>query len=247
MSIIKVNNLSVGYEGKAVATGLNFTVDEGDYLCIIGENGAGKSTLMKTLLHLIKPIEGNLEYMDGLMPYEIGYLPQHTLVQKDFPASVEEIVLSGLLSKSGLRPFYTKNEKEIAARAMNKMDITHLKKKCYRNLSGGQKQRVLLARALCATSKLLVLDEPTTGLDPKVTEEFYKLISDLNSEGLTVIMVSHDMPSAIKYSNKILLVNQTQKFFGKTLDYIDSDARKEFDGDLETVKKVERSVNKEND
>lgn len=247
MSIIKVNNLSVGYEGKAVATGLNFTVDEGDYLCIIGENGAGKSTLMKTLLHLIKPIEGNLEYMDGLMPYEIGYLPQHTLVQKDFPASVEEIVLSGLLSKSGLRPFYTKNEKEIAARAMNKMDITYLKKKCYRNLSGGQKQRVLLARALCATSKLLVLDEPTTGLDPKVTEEFYKLISDLNSEGLTVIMVSHDMPSAIKYSNKILLVNQTQKFFGKTLDYIDSDARKEFDGDLETVKKVERSVNKEND
>lgn len=232
MSIIKVDNLAVGYEGKAVATDLNFTVNEGDYLCIIGENGAGKSTLMKTLLHLIKPISGELSYMDGLMPYEIGYLPQHTIVQKDFPASVEEIVLSGLLSKSGLRPFYTKTEKKIAQRAMEKMDILDLKKKCYRNLSGGQMQRVLLARALCATSKLLVLDEPVTGLDPKVTEDFYKLIKQLNDEGLTIIMVSHDMPSAIRYSSKILLVNQTQKFFGKTKDYISSTARKEFDGEL---------------
>jgi zinc transport system ATP-binding protein len=247
MAYITCKDLAVGYNKNAVASGLNFTVSNGDYICVVGTNGAGKSTLMRTLLNLQSPVAGEIITGDGLKSFEIGYLPQRTDTQKDFPASVEEIVLSGLLSKSGLRPFYTKNEKEIAARAMNKMDITHLKKKCYRNLSGGQKQRVLLARALCATSKLLVLDEPTTGLDPKVTEEFYKLISDLNSEGLTVIMVSHDMPSAIKYSNKILLVNQTQKFFGKTLDYIDSDARKEFDGDLETVKKVERSVNKEND
>ena len=242
MSIIKVDNLSVGYDGKPVATDLNFTVNEGDYLCIIGENGAGKSTLMKTILHLIKPVSGNVEYTDGLMPFEIGYLPQQTVVQKDFPASVEEIVLSGLLSKSGLRPFYTKTEKILARRAMEKMDILDLKKKCYRNLSGGQKQRVLLARALCATSKLLVLDEPVTGLDPKVTEDFYQLIKQLNNEGLTIIMVSHDMPSAIRYSNKILLVNQTQKFFGDTDKYIYSDARKEFDIDM-NYKSKERSDN----
>jgi len=246
MSIIKVDNLSVGYEGRAVATDLNFTVEEGDYLCIIGENGAGKSTLMKTLLHLIKPISGQVEYMDGLMPYEIGYLPQHTIVQKDFPASVEEIVLSGLLSKSGLRPFYTRAEKNIARRAMEKMDIFHLKRKCYRNLSGGQKQRVLLARALCATSKLLVLDEPVTGLDPKVTEDFYQLIEKLNKEGLTVIMVSHDMPSAMKYSSKILLVNQTQKFFGKTKDYIESTEKKEFDGELIAMGIIEGGNKNEN-
>ncbi len=226
MSYISCKDVILGYEGHIVSKNINFELEKGDYLCIVGENGAGKSTLMKTLLHLVPPIGGEISYGDGLMPYEIGYLPQQTAIQKDFPASVWEVVLSGNLAKCGRRLFYSYAEKKSARENMEKMDIWDLKNACYRNLSGGQQQRVLLARALCATTKLLVLDEPVTGLDPKATAEFYELIDQLNAEGTTIIMVSHDMRSAVSHADKILHVSRKQLFFGNTGDYLESDAYK---------------------
>lgn len=230
MSYIKCENLVLGYEGTPVAQNISFSVDKGDYLCIVGENGAGKSTLMKTLLGLTPLMGGSITNGDGLNAHEIGYLPQHTFVQKDFPASVWEIVLSGTLSACGRRPFFNKEQKQLAEENMKRMDIWNLKKECYRNLSGGQQQRVLLARALCASSKLLVLDEPVTGLDPRVTIEFYQLIEDLNQEGLTIIMVSHDIHAAVKYASHILHIEKEESFIGTTKDYLKSDFWKELGG-----------------
>lgn len=228
MAYITCENLTLGYDNHIVTDNLNFKIEKGDYLCIVGENGAGKSTLMKTLLHLQPALSGKIEVGDGLKPYEIGYLPQQTEVQKDFPASVWEIVLSGTLSKCGNRLFYLKKEKQLAEENMKKMDIWDLRKKCYRNLSGGQQQRVLLSRALCATSKLLLLDEPVTGLDPKVTSEFYQLIKELNESGITMIMVSHDVQAAVMYASHILHLGKGQLFFGKTEEYKKSNAWKMF-------------------
>ena len=222
-------DLSLGYEGKTVAKDISFTVNKGDYLCIVGENGSGKTTLIKTLLHLRQPIGGSVETGDGLAPNKIGYLPQQTEVQRDFPASVKEIVLSGCLPHCGNRLFYTKKEKAIAAHNMEKTGITHLANKCYRELSGGQQQRVLLARALCATEKMLLLDEPVAGLDPKATAEMYDTISALNKEGITVIMVSHDITAAVKNASHILHIG-SPTFFGTKRDYIHSDVGRIFHG-----------------
>lgn len=227
MSYITCENLILGYEGTLVAEHISFMVEKGDYLCIVGENGAGKSTLMKTLLGLTPLMGGSIRYSDGLEAHEIGYLPQQTFVQKDFPASVWEIVLSGALPKCGWRPFFGRAQKQLAEENMKRMDIWNLKKECYRNLSGGQQQRVLLARALCASSKLLVLDEPVTGLDPRVTMEFYQLIKDLNQEGLTIIMVSHDIHAAVKYASHILHVEKEKSFIGTAKEYVRSDFWKE--------------------
>ena len=232
MSYIKCENLVLGYEGIPVAENISFTVNKGDYLCILGENGAGKTTLMKTILGLTPLMDGRIVYGEGLEKFEIGYLPQQTFVQKDFPASVWEIVLSGALSKCGRRAFFGKAEKKLAEENMKRMDIWTLKKECYRNLSGGQQQRVLLARALCASSKLLVLDEPVTGLDPKVTVEFYQLIKDLNNEGLTIIMVSHDIHAAVNYASHVLHVEKEQSFIGTTKEYMRSDFWKDIGGGL---------------
>ena len=199
MAQLTCKNLTLGYDNRAIQEDLNFSIDAGDYLCIVGENGSGKSTLMKTLLHLQPPISGTIELGDGLKKNEIGYLPQQTLVQRDFPASVREIVLSGCQSRCGLRPFYNKEEKRVAQKAMEKMMIQDLADHCYRELSGGQQQRVLLARALCAAQKILLLDEPVSGLDPRVTAEMYQLIKDLNKkDGITIIMISHDIAAAVK-------------------------------------------------
>lgn len=222
MSYIKCENLILGYEDGIVAENINFEVNKGDYLCIVGENGAGKSTLMKTLLHLVPPVGGRFEMGDGLIASQIGYLPQQTVVQRDFPASVWEIVLSGTLSEMGFRPFYSGREKKRARQNMERMDILHLKNECYRNLSGGQQQRVLLARALCATSRLLVLDEPVTGLDPKAAQEFYQLIKKLNDEGITIIMVSHDVQTAIAYASHILHVERDNSFVMTREEYLKS-------------------------
>ena len=206
MALITVKDLSLGYEKTVVASGINFTVNEGDYFCIVGENGSGKTTLMKTLLGLKAPISGQIIRGDGLERNEIGYLPQQTEVQKDFPASVKEIVLSGCQGRCGRRPFYSKDEKTLAAQQMERMGITPLASRCYSELSGGQQQRVLLARALCATRKVLLLDEPVSGLDPEATEHMYELINQLNDEGVTIIMISHDITSVKKYASRILIL-----------------------------------------
>lgn len=220
MELLKLTDVSVGYEGKPVATGLSLTLQEGDYLCIVGENGAGKSTLMKTLLGLRAPLGGSIVFSDAIARNEIGYLPQQTQVQRDFPATVWEVVLSGCLNRSGLRPFYTKAQKETAQQWLEKLDMASLKKRSYRALSGGQQQRVLLARALCATKKLLVLDEPVAGLDPIVTADLYALIQRINREdGITIIMVSHDIGAALQYATHILQVSGDNNFFGTVEEY----------------------------
>ena len=222
MAQLICQDLCVGYDGKAVLQDLNFAVFSGDYLCIVGENGSGKSTLMKTILGLQQPVRGRILTLDGLRKNEIGYLPQQTQVQKDFPASVREIVLSGCQGRCGSRPYYNKEEKQLAADAMEKMQIAQLAKRCYRELSGGQQQRVLLARALCATRKMLLLDEPVSGLDPKVTAEMYALIEKLNREdGITVIMISHDIAAAVKYASHILHIGDAV-FFGTKTEYLQS-------------------------
>ncbi|MDD6728300.1 MAG: metal ABC transporter ATP-binding protein [Eubacteriales bacterium] len=222
MAILSCKDLTLGYDSKVVQKDVSFSIDEGDYLCIVGENGAGKSTLVKTLLGLQPKLGGEIIFENGLKQTEIGYLPQQTEVQRDFPASVWEIVLSGCQSSCGLRPFYNKEEKARAQSNIEKMGIDHLKKRCYRELSGGQQQRVLLARALCSAKKLLLLDEPVAGLDPKVTADMYNLINDLNKkDGIAVIMISHDIQSALKYSDHILHIG-SKNFFGTVDEYLNS-------------------------
>ncbi len=228
MAQLTCQNLCVGYDGKSVLQDLNFEVFAGDYLCIVGENGSGKSTLMKTILGLQPPISGRILTGDGLRKNEIGYLPQQTIVQKDFPASVREIVLSGCQGRCGKRPFYNREEKLLADDAMEKMEITKLSRRCYRELSGGQQQRVLLARALCATQKMLLLDEPVSGLDPKVTAQMYALIKKLNhDDGITVIMISHDISAALSFSSHILHIGESV-FFGTKDEYLKSDSGRLF-------------------
>ncbi len=227
MALVTIQNLSLGYDSHVVVENLNFTVNAGDYLCIVGENGSGKTTLMKTLLNLQEPVGGRFLIGDGLKKNEIGYLPQQTVVQKDFPASVREIVLSGCQGRCGRRPFYNKAEKQMAETNMNRMGILPLKDSCYRDLSGGQQQRVLLARALCATGKVLLLDEPVAGLDPKVTSEMYDLIENLNREGITIIMISHDIDAAVRYASHILHIGATV-FYGSREEYLKSDVGKFF-------------------
>ncbi len=227
MALLSVQNLSLGYDSRIIVEGLHFSVEAGNYLCIVGENGSGKSTLMRTLLGLQEPLAGQILMSDGLTGNEIGYLPQQTLVQRDFPASVREIVLSGCQGRCGLRPFYNAEEKRLAAENMEKMGITALARRSYRELSGGQQQRVLLARALCATRKLLLLDEPVSGLDPKVTAELYGVIAELNREGITIIMISHDIAAAVQYASHVLHIGSSV-FFGSREEYLKSEAGRLF-------------------
>lgn len=221
MPQIICENVSLGYENRPILKDLSFTVNSGDYLCIVGENGSGKSTLMKTMLALTPPLAGCIRMEEGLTSTQIGYLPQQTQVQRDFPASVREVVLSGFQGRCGLRPFYTKAEKKAAQENMERMAISQFARKCYRELSGGQQQRVLLARALCATRKCLLLDEPVSGLDPRVTTEMYEIIRSLHAEGITVIMISHDIHAALEYATHILHIGQ-QVFFGTREEYLRS-------------------------
>ena len=233
MSLLKCENLSFAYDGVTVVSNLNFSVEEGNYLCIIGENGAGKSTLIKGLLRLKKPSAGRVEMGEGLKATEIGYLPQQTQIQKDFPASVREVVLSGCLNRMGLRPFYSRVEKERAHEKMEALEILDLQDQCYRDLSGGQQQRVLLARAMCAAHKLILLDEPVSGLDPVATRSLYAQIARINeTTGLTVIMVAHDIDASLRYASHILHLGQEgQLFFGTQKEYLRSAVYHEFLGD----------------
>lgn len=232
MSLIKCDNISFSYDTKIVLENLSFNVENKDYLCIVGDNGAGKSTLIKGLLGLKGLLKGSIEYSDGLKQNEIGYLPQQTVVQKDFPASVSEIVKSGTLNKMGFFPFFTKKEKNIAIYNMKLLGIDSIKNSCYRELSGGQQQRVLLARALCATKKLLLLDEPTAGLDPLAQNSLYEIIKKINESGITIIMVSHDIQKAVMYANKILHIEKNNIFFGTTEEYKNNPISKRYLGGM---------------
>lgn len=227
MAYITCKDLALGYDGNVIASGVNFEVNKGDYLCVVGENGTGKSTLIKTLLHLQDSLSGEILAGDGIKSYQIGYLPQQTAVQKDFPATVLEVVLSGTLSGCGIRPFYGKKEKWLAEEKLRELGIWELRKKCYRNLSGGQQQRTLLARALCATAKIILLDEPVTGLDPKVTLEFYELLKRLNQKGIAVIMVTHDL-QAVSYATHILHIDGTHSYFGDKESYLNQELGRKY-------------------
>lgn len=215
MAQLSCRSLSVGYDGKTVLHDIDFDINKGDYLCIVGENGTGKSTLMKTLLGLQPPLAGKIIRGYDMKTGGIGYLPQQTGIQRDFPASVREVVMSGCQGRCGIRPFYSRAEKQLVQRAMVKMEITHLSGKCYRELSGGQQQRTLLARALCASGDMLFLDEPVSGLDPGAADDMYSLVEHLNREdGLTIVMISHDTAAAARYASHILRTGE-KVFFGK--------------------------------
>lgn len=231
MALLSCHDVAFAYEGNVVVKGLNFQVEKGDYLCVVGENGSGKSTLIKGLLGLKHCSQGTIEMGEGLSNAEMGYLPQQTLVQRDFPASVLEVVLSGRLNSLGIWPFYAKKDKTMALEAMVQLGIADLQAKSYRELSGGQQQRVLLARALCATKKMLLLDEPVAGLDPVATAELYHSIKALNqNQGITVIMISHDINSALEYASHILYLKNEQAFFGIVAEFIQSDVGRFFKG-----------------
>lgn len=223
--LFSCQNLKLSYGNQIALRGIDFEIQEGDYLCIVGSNGSGKSTLLKGILGLIEPTGGTLHWREDIKPGTVGYLPQQTMQQKDFPATVWEVVQSGCLAKKGRRPFFQQQELRLVEDNLKRLDIWSLRKKSYRNLSGGQQQRVLLARALCATEKLLFMDEPITGLDPTVTKEFYSLLFQLNQEdGLTIVMTSHDLSTALQYANKILQLDHEVVFFGDLADYKKSQA-----------------------
>lgn len=229
MFCLTCDNVTFSYENQIVVSNLSFTVNEGDYLCIIGENGTGKSTLMKGMLGLKKPSAGKIALGEGIRLNQIGYVPQQTPAQKDFPASVWEVVLSGCLSSRGILPGFGLKEKQTAKEKLELLGILDLKDKSFRELSGGQRQRVLLARALCAAQKLILLDEPTTGLDPVATEEFYHLLLTLNKKyQITVIMVSHAIREAFAHADHILYLAQDRYFYGTTEEYLDSPDGKRF-------------------
>jgi zinc transport system ATP-binding protein len=230
MALIDCRDISLSYENNLVISGLSFEVRQGDYICIAGENGSGKSTLLKSMLSLKDLSGGEIVFGDGLNRNEVGYLPQQTEIQKDFPASVWEIVLSGCLNSRGLKPFYSKQDREKAKRNIEKLGIEHLIKAPYNELSGGQQQRVLLARALCATKKILLLDEPVSGLDPLVTGELYQIIKDINDEGITIVMVSHDIKTAVKFASHILHLRNKSAFFGSRDEYLESSEYRVFAG-----------------
>jgi len=216
---LTVKDLSIGYDGVAIQDDISFCIEGGSYLCIVGENGTGKSTLLKTISNLQKPIFGEISF--GVPRREIGYLSQQTAVQNDFPATVSEIVSTGVLSKGKwYRPFYSKQDKELIDWAMAKTNITDIKGKCFRELSGGQQRRVLLARALIGAKNFIILDEPTAGLDPEATKDFYALLEKINKdENVTIVMVTHDIESSIKYATHVLHLQVDDYFFGTIDEY----------------------------
>ena len=233
MALIACRDVSFAYESNIVVSELNFEVNSGDYLCIVGENGSGKSTLIKGLLRLKQPLKGNVLVDREMKANEVGYLPQQMMMQKNFPASVYEVVISGRLNRQRIFSFYSKADRESAEENMKRLNIQDLRDRSYTELSGGQQQRILLARALCATKKMLLLDEPVAGLDPMVTHDLYDQIYRINKEtGITVIIVSHDIPSAVKYASHILHLKNSQEFFGTAEEYIKSDVGKEFLGNV---------------
>ena len=222
--IFECKDVTLGYENKVVAKNLNFKIDQGDYLCVVGENGTGKSTLIKTLLGLIKPLNGEvIANVQGKNHKGVGYLPQQTQAQKHFPASVMEVVLSGFQNQMHGKPWYRRTQKKEALRNLERLEITDLKGKCYGELSGGQQQRVLLARALCATERLLVLDEPVTGLDMAAAASLYANLDKLHQEGVAIIMVTHDVHKAVECADYILHIREGDYFYGNVAKYLETE------------------------
>lgn len=227
MALIGIKNVTIAFEGAVAVDNVSLSVKKGEYLLIVGENGSGKSTLMRAMLGLVRPKSGKIVYGDGLQKNQIGYLPQQTAAQRDFPASVEEVVLSGCVSRMGLRWRFSKKDREKALANMELLDVAKFRKKSYRNLSGGQQQRVLLARALCATDSILLLDEPVTGLDPQATEEMYGIIRKLNKDhGVAIVMVSHDLQGAMRDADKVLVMGRRLNFLGTVQEYEAAYAKK---------------------
>jgi len=214
MALITCRDLMLGYEGKTIVQNLNLEINSGDYLCILGENGAGKTTLMKNILGISKPIGGLIEFGEGMLQNQIGYIPQQSSAQKDFPATVYEVVLSGCLNSHGSIAFFNARDKKKAESNLSRLGIKNLQRKCYRELSGGQQQRVLLARALCATKRVIFLDEPMAGLDPKATQDFYDLLKSLNEEGVTVVMISHDLNGVRENAKQVLYLTRDGASYG---------------------------------
>lgn len=220
MALIGIKNVTIAFEGAVAVENVSLSVKRGEYLVIVGENGSGKSTLMRAMLGLVRPKTGRIIYGDGLHKNQIGYLPQQTEAQRDFPASVEEVILSGCVSRMGFRWRFSRQQREKALANMELLDVAKFRKKSYRNLSGGQQQRVLLARALCATDSILLLDEPVTGLDPAAAEEMYSIIRKLNKDhGVAVVMVSHDIHGAIRDADKVLVMGRSVNFLGTVSEY----------------------------
>jgi len=226
MKILECKKLSIGYNDKAICKDINLEVDKGQYICIIGENGCGKSTLLKTILGLNKPVSGKVVFDKNFNKAFVGFLPQQSAMQRDFPATVKEVVLSGFINKMKYRPFYSKEEKEKALGYCKYLGINDLYNKSYRELSGGQQQRVLLARALCATDELLVLDEPTNALDVRSRNKLYELISDLNKNGLTIIMVSHNIEKVINDVTHVIYLKDKPEFIGTKEDFLQTEYAK---------------------
>jgi len=232
MALIDCRDLTLSYDGNVVLSRLSFQVEDGDCLYVLGENGCGKSTLLKAMLSLKSPDGGEIVFQEGLRRGDIGYLPQQTEAQKDFPANVWEVVLSGCLNSRGLRPFYSKADRARARANMEKLGIADLSRACFRELSGGQQRRVLLARALCAAKRLLLLDEPFAGLDPVITQDLYRIVEELSGEGMTVVMVSHDLAGAVSHASRILhLQKNGPAFFGTVPEYLNSSLGRRFLGD----------------
>lgn len=220
MALITLKDVTIAFDGVIAIDKASLEISRGDYLVIVGENGSGKSTLIRAILGLIKPSRGQVVYGDGLRRSQIGYLPQQTPAQRDFPASVEEVVRSGCLNRMGRRLTLSSAQRQLADEKMRLLDVERLRKRSYRTLSGGQQQRVLLARALCATDSILLLDEPVTGLDPDATDELYAIIRALNREhGATIVMVSHDLHGSMRDANRVLVMNRGVDFLGSAADY----------------------------
>lgn len=219
MSIIICDKLTLSYNKEIIVSNLTFDIKDGEYICIVGENGTGKSTLVKAILGLISPADGKITF-NGIKQNEIGYISQNSVIPDNFPASIYEIVLSGCLNRKKFMPFYSKADKEKANKYLKILELDNIKNKNFSQLSGGQKQRVLLARALCATKKVILLDEPTAGLDPLATNELYEIINTLNKENkITVIAVSHDIENAIKYSDRILNLSKDSYSISKSFEF----------------------------
>ncbi len=219
---IIAKNVSISYGSNKVINSANFVIDEEDFVCVVGANGSGKSTLIKAILGLIKPDSGKIIFENNNKRKSIGFLPQDTKTDMIFPATVIEIVLSGTLGQLGMKAFYRKENKDRAEKSLRRLNILGLKNSSFSSLSGGQKQKVLLARALAATSKILILDEPSNNLDYKSRKEFYNELKELNKSGLTIIMITHDLDAEDLIGNKIINIKESKVECYSTSDYLES-------------------------